>query len=180
MKKRNEEKEKKKKEIKNMPEPYRKESIDNKILYPICKEISRKYCKNIDPNEITIVNFILGIIIIYYLYKTKFHLPIEKKIIVLLLLTLRAILDGLDGTVARMYEKTSKLGAILDEWSDIIFFAGLILIIFFESKIYSLFLFFLFLTYYLKLDTDYITILHDNTLLVTPLIILIMFILKYK
>ena len=155
-----------------MPLPYTKNSIDYIILYPLCNEISRRFCKNIDPNEITIVNFILGIIIMIYLIETKE----EKKVVILI--TIRAFLDGLDGTVARMYNKTSKLGGILDEWSDIIFFAGLIFIIYFESKIYSFFLLLLFLIYYLKLETNYIYILHDNTLLVTHLIIIIFFILK--
>ena len=161
-----------------MPEPYSKESVDHILLYPLCKKISEKYCKDIHPNVITIVNFILGILLIYYLYITKFDIPIDDMIIVVILFILRAILDGLDGTVARMYNKTSKIGEKLDEWSDIIFFAGLILIIYNESKIYSLLILLPFLIYYLKLESDYINILHDNTLLLTPLIIIIMFILK--
>jgi hypothetical protein len=161
-----------------MPEPYSKESIDYIFLYPLCKEISKSFCSHIHPNFITFTNLIISLYIIDILNKNKFELSTVEKIFVIIIITIRAIMDGLDGTVARMYKKTSELGGILDEWCDIIFFIGLITIIYNESIIYTLILIIPFILYYLNLETKYMNILHDNTLIVTPLIVIIMFIIK--
>lgn len=164
-----------------MPEPYSKESTDYVLLYPLCKEISKNYCKNIHPNIITIANLILSVLLIYYLHITKFDIPINNMIIVILLFILRAILDGLDGTVARMYNKTSEFGSKLDEYCDIIFFVGLMYIIYDESFIYSiLILIQIVIFYFTNIAYKYKEILHDNTIIVTPMIIIIMFIIKEK
>jgi phosphatidylglycerophosphate synthase len=70
--------------------------------------------KNIHPNTITFTGMLLNFII-FFLYFSKFSL---SKIIISILLFLRILADNLDGMVARKYNKTSKIGGLLDTISD--------------------------------------------------------------
>ena len=74
--------------------------------------------KNTNPNTITIFGIILNIIILYFIEQPGTS---TNKITVAILLLLRCIADILDGAVARKYKKQSKLGGILDTFSDYMF-----------------------------------------------------------
>lgn len=158
-----------------MPDPFSIYSIDAILLYPFAKYISKKFCENIHPNVITIINFILGFSIIYYLYCCNLNLTINMKYLIVFLIILRVFLDALDGTIARMYKKESEFGRYLDISSDIFFYIGLIVIIFNISQIFSLSLLSVLILFYLDINTYIISLLHDNTLLIIPLISIIMF-----
>lgn len=70
--------------------------------------------KFIHPNVITLFGLLLNFIIIYEVVKAGSFLLLT------LLLLLRYFADCLDGGVARMYSKKSKIGGALDTWSDTI------------------------------------------------------------
>ena len=70
--------------------------------------------KYIHPNVITIFGLILNAICFYTLYILK------NKQITAILIILRITADNLDGMVARKFNKTSKLGGLLDTMSDAI------------------------------------------------------------
>jgi phosphatidylglycerophosphate synthase len=84
--------------------------------------ISKKIVDNIGifryihPNQITIFGILMNIVSIYYL----FFLPDLNNygISFSMILFFRWLADCLDGNVARKYNKTSKLGNILDTCSD--------------------------------------------------------------
>jgi len=140
------------------------------------------FVKNIHPNVVTIINCILSFSIIYYLYYSNFNLTINMKYLIVFLFFLRTFLDALDGTIARMYKKESECGAYLDTYSDIFFFVGLIVIIFNISQIFSISLLAILFLYYLNINTYITSLLHDNTLLIIPMISIItnFSILNYK
>ena len=89
---------------------------DNIILYPIIKKSDFLYTEcDLCPNDITIINnVIITPLLLYFLYKNKFKLSF-------IFLYLRAVLDGVDGYIARKYKKYSKLGEIYDHVSDSIY-----------------------------------------------------------
>ena len=157
-----------------MPDPTLEYSIDYLILYPFCKYISRNFCKDISPNVITIINIILSILILLYLHFINFELSINMMYIIVGLFVLRAFLDALDGTVARMYNKETDLGGNLDKYGDIMFYIGLIIIISKISKVYSIILTLIFLLYSSNINKLFTTVLHDNTLIVIPMMSIIL------
>ena len=157
-----------------MPEPYSIYSTDGIILYPICKYISENFCADIHPNTITIINSMISFAIIYYIYCNNFDISTNMKYVLIMLFILRAFLDALDGTVARMYNKESEFGSMLDTYSDICFYVCLIAIIFTVSQLFSMTLLAVMLIYYLNINTYITMILHDNTLLVMPCIGILM------
>lgn len=95
-----------------MPQP--KKGIDLFFYQNVFNPISKKLCP-IHPNIITLSNFI-------FTYLIAYNLLFEDNINKLLLFTLlRSILDCLDGSVARVCDLKSDLGALLDVLSDTIF-----------------------------------------------------------
>ena len=70
--------------------------------------------KYIHPNVITITGLLLNGICLFTLYYLK------NKDLTAILLVLRILADNLDGMVARRFNKTSKLGGLLDTFSDAI------------------------------------------------------------
>ena len=86
------------------------------ILYPIIKKSDFLYTEyDFCPNDITLINnIIITPLLLYFLYNNKFKLSF-------LFLYLRAVLDGVDGYIARKYKKYSKLGEIYDHVSDAIY-----------------------------------------------------------
>ena len=85
--------------------------IDTDKLYSDYLVSKLKFLKNIHPNIITFFGIFLNVLI-YYSLDLKLLLPL------LFLLFLRYLTDCLDGAVARMYKKVSKLGGYLDTISD--------------------------------------------------------------
>ena len=93
--------------------------IAEKITYPIARRIA---ILGISPNTITIVGFLIAIL----------YLPLMaygKPLLALLVIILSGIMDILDGAVAKVTGKTTKLGSFLDSTldriEDIIFIFGL-------------------------------------------------------
>lgn len=89
---------------------------DKHTIYPAvkCSDIVFTELK-IEPNTITLCNNLL--VTPYLLY----NLYYDYYIISILLVWLRAYLDGLDGYIARKYDKCSKLGDIYDHFSDCLY-----------------------------------------------------------
>jgi len=89
---------------------------DNLILYPIIKKSDFLHTEmKLSPNEITLINnLIISPILLYFLYSNNTKISF-------ILLYLRSYLDGVDGYIARKYNKGSKLGEIYDHVSDSIY-----------------------------------------------------------
>ena len=68
--------------------------------------------KNIHPNSITKVGILCNILIPFFLFK-------NYKILANMFLIIRYFTDILDGAVARKFNKTSKLGGLLDTICDV-------------------------------------------------------------
>ena len=96
-------------------------SYDKYINYPLARKIA-PYCYKlgIKPNHVTIMNMIFRIYIFYDYYKTGLSI----KTLVFCILT--HMIDALDGTIARTYNQTSKLGAKLDIYCDLVFWPILV------------------------------------------------------
>jgi CDP-diacylglycerol--glycerol-3-phosphate 3-phosphatidyltransferase len=101
--------------------------------YPITKYVYRKFSKptarlfyklGFEPNQVTFLSFILGIISAFFLSQSLF-------IIGLIILFVSEVLDCADGDLARMKKKVSKKGEFLDSFLDriveVFIFYGLIL-----------------------------------------------------
>ena len=80
---------------------------DNIVKYSLC------LFKYIHPNIITLTGMIINFIVFFLYFQ-----PSHYKIINSILLVLRILADNLDGMVARKYNKTSKIGGLLDTISD--------------------------------------------------------------
>ena len=71
--------------------------------------------RTILPNLVTLLAFVSGLTAIRFALDGRFELAFSA-------LALAGILDGLDGTVARLLKSTSKFGAELDSLSDVVAF----------------------------------------------------------
>ena len=96
-------------------------SIDKIFNYPIAKRIAPILFKmGIVPNNITIMNIILRI---YIIYKSIY----DKGNDMIMYYLISHFLDCLDGTLARMFNLQSELGAKLDNISDKIFWGFMLI-----------------------------------------------------
>ena len=96
-------------------------SIDKYIVYPIINLIIPFfYYLNLTPNSITIYNIFFRFFIGYHLIKYK-----RTDYLMLFAFLISHFLDCCDGAMARKYNMKSKLGGILDETSDKIFWITL-------------------------------------------------------
>ena len=94
-----------------MPCPIDDNSSDAFIYNNILNPLSKKLCF-IHPNYVTLTNMLIIIPLVYgILYKWSFSIFIT-------LIFIRAILDCLDGSIARTCKTTSELGALLDRLGD--------------------------------------------------------------
>ena len=151
-------------------EKYRKlpnnleEPLSN-YLYKIVHIVSNIITDNITPNEITIFNILLRIIILYKLNKCKYD-----KIYILLIIS--CFLDYLDGYTARRYNMITKLGDYLDHIGDYIFTIIILYIIYYKlrnSKFKKLFiiiilLFIICISFNLGCQEKYFSKNNSNTL----------------
>ena len=104
--------------------PKSKYSTDY-YLYKGLNKIAPKFCK-IHPNVVTIAAALLIIPIIINILKD------QNAFVFVLLLLIRNILDGLDGTLARKCDKGTDVGAYMDIIFDMIFFTALYVAIFYK------------------------------------------------
>ena len=79
------------------------------------KLVSNKKTRVILPNILTLVGVCIGLTSIKFAFDGKFELSIIAVIIA-------AIIDGLDGRIARLIKGTSKVGKELDSLTDVISF----------------------------------------------------------
>ena len=79
------------------------------------KLVSSKKTRVILPNILTLVGVCIGLTSIKFAFDGKFELSIIAVIIA-------AIIDGLDGRIARLIKGTSKVGKELDSLTDVISF----------------------------------------------------------
>jgi len=89
---------------------------DKVVIYPFVKksDIIHSEC-NVHPNTITMCNnLVVTPVLFYYLYY-------DYYLFTIFLVWVRAYLDGLDGYIARTYEKCSKEGEIYDHFSDCLY-----------------------------------------------------------
>ena len=94
-----------------MPCPIDETSSDAFIYNNILNPLSKNMCF-IHPNYVTITNMFIIIPLVYgILYKWSFPTFVT-------LIFLRAVLDCLDGSIARTCKTTSELGALLDRLGD--------------------------------------------------------------
>ena len=77
---------------------------------------------NMSPNDITTFGNVLGILSIYFLNKKHFSYSA-------IFLSLRVVIDCLDGYVARRYKLTSSFGSLYDSYSDAITYAFIYILI---------------------------------------------------
>lgn len=89
---------------------------DKITVYPIVNKSDWVYTKfNINPNTITLFNnLMITPFMMYCLYYNYFLMSLG-------LVWLRAYLDGLDGYIARKFNKCSKIGEIYDHFSDCLY-----------------------------------------------------------
>ncbi len=89
------------------------------FLEPIARLIS---ATNISPNVLTVIGFFLMVGVAFVLAQGRFFLGG-------VLITIFAIFDAIDGTLARMTKRTSRFGAFLDStldrFSEAVIFFGL-------------------------------------------------------
>ena len=79
------------------------------------KLVSNKKTRIILPNIFTLVGVCIGLSSIKFAFDGKFELSIIAIIVA-------AIIDGLDGRIARLIQGTSKVGKELDSLTDVISF----------------------------------------------------------
>ena len=79
------------------------------------KLVSNKKTRVILPNILTLIGVCIGLTSIKFAFDGKFELSIFAVIIA-------AIIDGLDGRIARLIKGTSKVGKELDSLTDVISF----------------------------------------------------------
>ena len=79
------------------------------------KLVSNKKTRVILPNILTLFGVCIGLTSIKFAFDGKFELSIIAVIIA-------AIIDGLDGRIARLIKGTSKVGKELDSLTDVISF----------------------------------------------------------
>lgn len=104
-------------------------SFDKAVSYPLAKHIApiiHSLC--ITPNMITISNIFLRLFIAHNVLKE------DKYNNILIMLILTHFLDVLDGTIARMYNQESELGAMLDHISDKLFWGFIIIFMIMKCK----------------------------------------------
>ena len=85
-------------------------NLHNKI-----KIVPEKKARALLPNILTIIGVCIGLSSIKFALDAKFELSI-------IAITFAAIIDGLDGRVARLIKATSKVGKELDSLTDVISF----------------------------------------------------------
>ena len=79
------------------------------------KIVSNKKTRVILPNMFTLIGVCIGLSSIKFAFDEKFTLSIIAIIVA-------AIIDGLDGRIARLIQATSKVGKELDSLTDVISF----------------------------------------------------------
>jgi phosphatidylglycerophosphate synthase len=99
-----------------MIEPYIRPFYQTLLGNPLARIMG----KVLSPNAVTLMGIGVGVMIVPALYY-------QCSVLSLILLGLSGILDTLDGTVARLFHKTSHFGSVLDIVGDRIVEFGIVL-----------------------------------------------------
>ena len=163
-----------------MPEPFnKKQSLDN-YIYNAINKLPKSYCV-LEPNYITLFNYLISFLVLYFIYYDK------SLLLIFLLAIFRSFLDILDGAIARKCNKYSDLGHKLDMYGDYIYTTLLIVLIYvkinnkFIKIIYLLiFIYYLYIIYNLLVykrlpNNKFMILLEDNTIITYPLLIILLF-----
>lgn len=151
-----------------MPEPLGKFAIDKPVYAILNKIISNPslhkiFCL-IDPNYVTFFNIFLSFQVVFmYLHNSNYTW---------LVFFIRSFLDIVDGTLARKCNRCSRLGHVLDNLGDLLFYILMMLsMLYLYPQINPLKkLFYIFIIFYIiknfsgNVDKLYM-FLHDNSLL---------------
>lgn len=168
-----------------MPEVINKNSFSiDDYFYNYINKLSNKICF-LEPNYVTLFNICLSIYI-GYLYYHNINI-----LILLILVIFRTYLDILDGGLARKCNKYSSLGKQLDLFGDIFFILIFSYIAYFKLPKKSnfiknilillsiiaiiMYLNCSFTNYDVFTKIELFTIVHDNTMIFTPLLFLIFY-----
>jgi len=89
-------------------------SFDSLITYPMLVVPAVPHFSHVHPIEITVVNFVFKFLSLYAMINEHFFLLFIFSIV-------ERWLDCLDGEVARVFSKTSRLGHLMDKGSDFLF-----------------------------------------------------------
>ena len=156
----------------------------DRYIYEYIKNLPKIICF-LEPNYITIFNYFVTLLLGYLIYTDK------SILIIILLAIFRSILDILDGAIARKCDKTTKFGAKLDVLGDILSALTITIIFYIKLKnnIKIFFMILIILGSFVSLDLyinyniiykyKVIELIHDNTIIVLPLFILIsMYLIK--
>lgn len=93
-----------------------------KIVQPLIEKMARLLIKNsYTPNQITIFAFILGIVSSLFIY-------FDFRIVGVFILWCSGFFDAVDGTMARVLQKKTQLGTLMDITFDRIVEGGIILV----------------------------------------------------
>lgn len=105
-----------------MPE-YNVLSFDKIISYPLARKIVPFLRNTLDltPNGITLINFCIRLLVLYYFYNIK-----EYNLTIGILCALTQIIDCFDGQMSRQYEMGTKYGKKLDLYLDLVFLTILV------------------------------------------------------
>jgi phosphatidylglycerophosphate synthase len=161
-----------------MPEPFNNKQSLDKYIYNAINQLPKIYCV-LEPNQITLFNYLITFLIAYLIYYDYSYLAI------IIIVIFRQFLDILDGAIARKCNKYSKLGEKLDIYGDYLL-AGLLIIIFYlksKNKYIQygytiLFIYCIIRSVYAEMNKnlytdDLMIFMHDNTILTVPLLIII-------
>lgn len=91
--------------------------------------ISTSFLKNVHPIYVTIISCIIGLISSIFIF-------LESPLIALFFLLMSGLLDVLDGSIARTFQKTSHVGAVLDIYLDRVVEFSVIFALFFYDPIH--------------------------------------------
>ena len=109
---------------------YNQIVLDDKLAEYIVDNVS--IFEYIHPNIISLISHLCNILIFFQLFiDDEINVPYFA-----ILMFIRYITDILDGAVARKYNKTSRIGHLLDDWGDIIM--GTILILYVTKNIFNI------------------------------------------
>ena len=161
-----------------MPEPFNNKQSLDKYIYNAINKLPKSYCV-LEPNQITLFNYLITILIVYLIYYDYSYLAI------IIIVIFRQFLDILDGAIARKCNKYNKLGEKLDIYGDYLLTGLLIIIFYLKSKnkfiqygYTILFIYYIIRSVYSEMNKnlytdDLMIFMHDNTILTVPLLIII-------
>ncbi|MFY9393989.1 MAG: CDP-alcohol phosphatidyltransferase family protein, partial [Halanaerobiales bacterium] len=98
---------------------YLMEGIYTRLIVKLLPYVGKSF---LTPNMITSINIINTVVVFLSMWSGKY-------ILAAILVQLYLFLDILDGNLARYQKKSTRIGAILDQISDRLFYNGVIIVL---------------------------------------------------